>query len=1817
MTPTNKSIETLKTQVDKVSTDIESLKTETSEELKKAKAEIIEKNAGIVKVEITQKLETLKWLTDEKSKTDAAKLEEMLKTLETTKVLKWEVTQSREVVKNKETVDNTTDLQSIVTGFEVIKNLVKELQTNIDTYKSQKDKMNATDKATKEKEIEEKKIVIEVKRKEIQTIIDKIKKWRKEIKIDDIDDENIKKILKDQKIKEEALLTNYETELTSVKNPASTFMETLKDGANKTWERTKEHKKPILIATGIWAGIFLLSRLFRRKKKEKSEKDGEKKEKKPRYKKWWGILGIWAGWILAWKNRDKIKDFFSGLFGKENKETKPKTDGSYEWLPEDMKEKYRSVSSGVDEYATNIWGTITTAVFDEDTSKDKEKKSAVIFGLDKEVKTLKDATNNDTLNYMQSHSSDGFMNMIGNRSKEKIYNVIGSYLTGLASFASFLPKFATDPIVALNEWLIAGTPEVHERELAQLYTEYINTLNYVTEKKRIFKEQLAKEQVMGKENIQAVPSKEQLEQIEDLLDGDSTFDGKVDTFFAAHSIADIPALLSEYKVEEGQLSTETQELLQDLEEEKNNILQIDDNKETAITRAETDFLDGSLDDNSKKELTKVCEDMLAIEFGDDGRSLFGAYTHLISDIFAGNTELEKNFLEKTQLKEMIEDIKKTFNEYISKIKAGTFNQQDLQQLKNQTDTYFKVKKQYEVSIANISEASKGLHFDRYKALCLPYNAVMDVAKVFDGKNSWRARVGYGMWWLYVWGQTLYIGSYLIPKETLLGKWAKIVTKMTGKAAIKIGKLPITLTEKWLKLATGRTHITSLGWTRYLRDADHLDELQKRWLLKYAFLNGEVSESGVIRAARRLNIWALNGNSSPSIEGLLDKWWLHTEEQRKLFIKYKKNPSLRKLLITETKTQDVSILKKGKNILTGDSKLNIEVNFNTINIDRLQNLEKEIAKFGLESNKAKFWEAVLQNTKTLDNIEEILKLQTGEYTLEVIKQMKTIKWAKIAVLQDVSKAKSFDKLYVLGDDADDISRKILHERNIAEGKNYFTDGKKIGEAKAYAQEIIQRKGIWSVEEMGKILGRQIHNFTTPQEAKNYFKFIQNNEKNITNYKNFVSNTANKREKIKSLPPAEQARYAQEVKLNTSYLSRRIDWMKDNFKKSAETLRKLIKEKRTPYIAQVEASAQWLEDMGKVENEVYEAAQAAEQMGQGEWMMSMSKNKSLINELAPLFKDEAFVKAISKAKTSEAVRDVFKTFGKEMPKNVPEEFIGKLAKSGGTKQVNDVMNYVVKYESLGKVMKIIQHPAMKYAGRVLQKTLLIATPIIAGFSFYQTSKEAEEIKKNNLERWTVKQDEARADLAITTAWAVAFVPGIWWIAAGAILAGTGIAMYAKEVIFDTTDKYTKNYKDFLHSTPLLIKQHILSTILGEAKEDATTGEYLARRFSGKNFSHLTKKTGSEAIKALLYIEEWNTNQLAMYDIRDPDQMASLARLNPPKNSSDVAKAVDEVEKRVNIRYDYLKSKLGVYTNGKVTERNRMFIPGMTIMPVNVEYTDKTQYIDLKKALTPELIKQGKGMKELNDILMESSYTVNNPENFGTVQQVEQQKQILRKELAAVPQDLKKLDAIFFQDKKALLYIYRYLNEYKQHLDAFGEQESKKDDIIKHMQYLNTYMTYRGLNEWLDIEKLSQGFAPVNLITCRNFLVDFTAPKITSAELYGNTPNIQNVLYRIATEVIGVNISNTKEDILFTFSEEHEKNYGLYFDDNDFKQLNVNGNYTTDNEYDATNAQQLSAIRTDIAEQIKDGDLIKVGTGTTIFNKEIGSKYLKIIDEELIRK
>lgn len=191
MTPTN-NVEILQTQVDQVAKDLLDLKKLTDETLKETKAEAAADKLKSTKEAINKKLEVLKGLTDEESKADVVKLEAMLVTLETSD--KELDTLQTEIVTPKieipttgvETKDNTTDFATIKTNIAEMTTLAATLQSEIDAYKLAKAKMTATEITAKDKDIADKKLVIETKRKETQVLIEKIRSARKVLKIDDM-----------------------------------------------------------------------------------------------------------------------------------------------------------------------------------------------------------------------------------------------------------------------------------------------------------------------------------------------------------------------------------------------------------------------------------------------------------------------------------------------------------------------------------------------------------------------------------------------------------------------------------------------------------------------------------------------------------------------------------------------------------------------------------------------------------------------------------------------------------------------------------------------------------------------------------------------------------------------------------------------------------------------------------------------------------------------------------------------------------------------------------------------------------------------------------------------------------------------------------------------------------------------------------------------------------------------------------------------------------------------------------------------------------------------------------------------------------------------------------------------------------------------------------------------------------------------------------------------------------------------------------------------------------------------------------------------
>jgi hypothetical protein len=180
------------------------------------------------------------------------------------------------------------------------------------------------------------------------------------------------------------------------------------------------------------------------------------------------------------------------------------------------------------------------------------------------------------------------------------------------------------------------------------------------------------------------------------------------------------------------------------------------------------------------------------------------------------------------------------------------------------------------------------------------------------------------------------------------------------------------------------------------------------------------------------------------------------EIKTLLTKYGDNPKMYKQLFS-LKYQNRKLLHPKDWFKLDKSKLLLDID--VMHLQKLKDLDKIISTVGT-TEKQRFWTILLKNTKNLDNVEALMKTQALQYTDDVMKQLSSIRSVVASTsVQNVSTlSKSYERLYQLGDGVDDITRKILHQRNIADNANYFVNTQKIAEAKAMAQEMIKTNPI---------------------------------------------------------------------------------------------------------------------------------------------------------------------------------------------------------------------------------------------------------------------------------------------------------------------------------------------------------------------------------------------------------------------------------------------------------------------------------------------------------------------------------------------------------------------------------------------------------------------------------------------------------------------------------------------------------------------------------------------------------------------------------------
>lgn len=1624
------------------------------------------------------------------------------------------------VVSNQKSPEKNDKLYNEFDHIKDSLNELKSLKQEIDFFDNEKKDLQKEVLEQKSKEIEQKKLDFENKKKEVEESIKEADELLKQEKT--IDE---KLIWLEEKIALEAELLTYKKELENLKLEVW-FWWKIKETWNNIWEYAKENPgKTALIATGVGLAIWGISKLF--KKKEKKEGDESSNEKPWFFKRALKWLGIWVWWILVWKNRDWIKDKASDLrnsiTGKSN-ETIP-WDGnvaswSFEKLSEAQKQKYFQLSEDISTFSTSSESSFDVNLSDN-TEKDKELKWGMLHWLDKKLGNLSNFWNKEMLDFMYEKSTDDYIEKIWQWTKKQVHELLWDYLGSIASFQPFWTKFISDPVEAIKDWLAESVDR--KEQLALFFKFYLNTFNYVSEKQKILKVQFAKSIVMWKDRLNQEQSDKEQDAIEDLLFSDEFKENTYVEFLKKYTLADVPHLMNEYNIEVDQISESTQDLRDNLQENREDAFSTDENWETCIVRAEAEFLEWWLSEWIRWELTDLCEWML-----DDSlvwtnrKSFFDAYTHLITDIFAGDEEYAKKIREKLEIERLATEIRATLVWYLEKLKNNTFDKQDLDELKSKSESYFNVRERMEITLHNLEDYSGWFWVDWWKLAQLPIDAFKDVWKAFGlwKTNSWWERVGYGLGWLYVSGHSLYIASKVIPWWNVIG--------FVGRWAVEIWKLPVTWLQRWFRLATWRRYLPGLWldwwrWQLYLQSSGFTN-VEKSRLLKYAFIHWELNERQALRIAQKLSDgWTVTLTDTSD---LLRWFWITNDEHIKLYEKYKNNKNIRQILFTKWKNIKAELYNPKELWQYNVTNRRLKINY-IYNVDHFNELQK-IDEF--------LWKATHQWKKAIIN-----------WFLETTKSLRP------EFIDEIFKTKTFDHI-------------------IAE----------------------ESKNIW------RILGKHMHKFDKLDDFKQREWFFFRHYKDANATEAFVANSLRNWKKIKLFggDATKEAAYISEKSLHRNAFQKQVEWMKRWFTQAAEKLKKIKVPKQ--FQSKVSQSANNLTNLANTSEENFRLLRWG--LGDQAWAKNMKNNKSVMDAFKNAFKNKEVIKALKTATTSNGIKDALKLgwISDDIINQTPKQFLKALECSKNTHVIKDSLKYVDKIEDIGKIWKILKSPYMKVAWRVVGKIVAVAAPIMWWINAFMTYQEAKEISKHNQERGDFKRQKWHWETTMAVLWWVDAAIAIWWttsvvwaipawIVSGVLTWILWLAEWVKYYAYDSFDKYSKNYLDFAGESELIIKQHISTVLMGKNKIDTWLWDVIARQF--KDMSHLADKTSGEWIKALLYTQEREKNPLAMENTNDVERMKQLSAMQPPITREMIVQAQNEVDSKVNQKYMYFEKKCGTVD-----------IDGKTV-------------INIQKIITTDIIERGESMKELDKLFREAEFSVNN---------LDIDPDVYKLRLDEYPDKYDKLEKLWNTDIRSLVYFHRFSYDYKQLMenylldDDWNSIEDKKELIDQNLDYINDFVSYKSLSTWKDISLLLPPQNEENdMEKIRNFLITLSIDKQPSSkEIFGSDNKFQNVLYRIATEIVGARIQNTKEDLLKIFDEEHEKKYGIYFKKLDFNKLCVNGNYFGDQEY-VVNTYNMQKFKEDLQKKIDKNDLIDIWTWDKILNKEIGDRYIKIINEEIERK
>ncbi len=1648
-----------------------------------------------------------------------------------------------------------------------IKNSLNELKNNVTL--SEEERKDKAENLKKQAETTKKKIEKEIHSLESKTDDEsKKKKEEAEILLNSFNEilglyTTIIASVDKEKVENEQKQSQQKENSEKEKNGFTKAKEWVWEQRNDVISGSKRKEEPWKnIARAIWFWItwvaiykwikWLWNWAFWKKKNKKEKNESESGEKKWFWDRWYGKAikrtGIWwwvyyvAKWLITWD----WSIFWRNPFSKEKKDgpnTMPgseieRSEKAYDKLSEEDKKIYESSANAINEYQWNImwdqgWSEIVEDIM-WDSEFDKNKIWLVPFILSNRYASL-DKMLSETSLYYEIVGTEWHI------AWDKLKNLWLDWLKKILTPLVWAVNGLTFDILNLDDWLDNLIEKLKwidwlEQILRTVFRKSITVMSYYQSRKWALENYLAEQELIRQNpKFMWLSDEEKAEEIADYLQNEEWYEQHIKpeiSKFMNMNIKEATVYLQEKWLLNWELDKSIKLAMDKIEKNRKDLLRIEDDDDTSILEdMKSELSNWKLPDKYQKKLEDVCNgfEQEMEYFGRESR-----WSNLlpILEMF----DLDKDTLNKILSTWWYDDIISVYKEDLANIrekaKNGTLTADDLEKFEYTINDYYKFQKSLLSQSMNLSESRD---------------------------ENWNV--------VLRWADSLYhCGEKTVREIKVLVKWdIRDKIKAWGKilwCAVSIDLLtyPIRLATQWLhgKLATSPT----------------IKVLYKGVVKPSAKFGAFVVERATWNVMRANLWWVVPARfyTEDTLRIAIARWDVSLNRA----VKIAKKNWFKVAHVPNAPTIDnsVDLVKRMFNLPDGEASRVVNI------IDNFwdnPNIYKQMMKYKYDWNKYTSRRTPsdwfhLDRSKKLFEIDPSALKRLEDIAIRIddmpVWTQKTVMQSMMKSIKTIDQAEDLAKMWVWDDMV-----KLLESWKFMKAEQYW-------------------------KYLAKYAGKVDAN-----DMRAFEKFIieaRNSNKIWENGSLFIRNAMKNFSKIKENGFAIDK--IDDLALNSSKWTKLAESTKVNCAKMSSNLKKMANNpKFKPFAKNIKKWAQAVEEFAKtitpnwmkaMKNMSILGKESAFAKLSTEWMHELSRLSYMLRDV-DLANDLS--KALRWAKNIDNVKDILRQQW-IVVNHIDDAVLLKIAKSWNANKIRDIVNYWAEFKAIQWVKKLMSNPAIKQIWRVWWKALVGLDFVFVGYNFYSQLDESQEVKKYNLERWKRKENQAYFELGTWWLWAVAwvcmFIPWAWWVA-WLVLATSMWAIEVWKKYYEDIEKFKQNQADFLSKWIAATKQELTSIDSWDQWLSRTWIDAINLFGSETKKQIWSPKTKSEALKALIKMEELQKNPLAWADLNDPEVVKDSELVEA------IRQAKQQVDEIVEKRFNYFK----------------------------INYLDKNQpLIDRSKH------KWNQAISIIEDLLEKSSinYIMESDPSYQWDKNPEKYKETKLMKLKEWNEwNFAKLEKLFIENPTSLFQMYAELPYYKSMLIQYwddDEQIKLLDSCEYFEQYMNYKMMWKSITsypridinpddiDYNQIHNLLSHFAliPTVLDDAESKNYKWLSDKEILEKYWVSGILWQDILFECA-RLLNYDWKNSLDELKLFFHESKKDVNWIYYND---KQRVINENWASDDKF-ATDSEldslaNIEKMRKYVNENANSWRNWKMITESSGINKEIWNKMVGIIDD-----